>query len=40
MVRCFDHIRLVVRDVEAAQRFFALLGFEHERTAVITGDGR
>jgi catechol 2,3-dioxygenase-like lactoylglutathione lyase family enzyme len=38
MVRRFDHITLVVRDVEAAKRFFALLGFVHDRTVVITGD--
>jgi glutathione S-transferase len=34
----FDHVTVVVRDMEAAKRFFAALGFEHERTAVITGD--
>jgi len=38
MVRHFDHITLVVRDVEAAKRFFALLGFEHDRSVVITGE--
>jgi len=37
MVRQFDHITLVVRDVEAAKRFFALLGFEHDRSVVISG---
>ncbi|MFO1206484.1 MAG: VOC family protein [Burkholderiales bacterium] len=34
----FDHVTLVVRDVEAAKRFFGLLGFEHERSVVISGD--
>ena len=38
MVRHFDHITVVVRDVEAAKRFFALLGFEHDRSVVITGE--
>jgi catechol 2,3-dioxygenase-like lactoylglutathione lyase family enzyme len=38
MVRHFDHITLVVRDLEAAKRFFALLGFEHERSVVISGE--
>ena len=38
MVGHFDHITLVVRDVEAAKRFFALLGFEHDRSVVITGE--
>lgn len=34
----FDHVTVVVHDVEAATRFFALLGFEHERTVVISGE--
>jgi catechol 2,3-dioxygenase-like lactoylglutathione lyase family enzyme len=38
MVKHFDHVTVVVRDVEAAKRFFALLGFEHERSVVISGD--
>jgi len=38
MVGHFDHITLVVRDVEAAKRFFALLGFEHDRSVVISGE--
>jgi catechol 2,3-dioxygenase-like lactoylglutathione lyase family enzyme len=37
MVRHFDHVTVVVRDVEAAKQFFSLLGFQHERTVVITG---
>jgi catechol 2,3-dioxygenase-like lactoylglutathione lyase family enzyme len=28
MVRKFDHITFVVRDVEAAKRFFTVLGFK------------
>jgi catechol 2,3-dioxygenase-like lactoylglutathione lyase family enzyme len=37
MVRCFDHVTVVVRDVDAAKRFFSLLGFEHDRSVVISG---
>ncbi len=37
MIRHFDHITLVVRDVDSAKRFFALLGFEHDRSVVIAG---
>lgn len=38
MLKQFDHITLVVRDVEAAKRFFGLLGFEHFRSVVISGE--
>ena len=38
MVKHFDHMTIVVRDVEAAKRFFGLLGFEHERSVVISGE--
>jgi catechol 2,3-dioxygenase-like lactoylglutathione lyase family enzyme len=38
MVRHFDHITLVVRDVDAAKRFFGVLGFQHERSVVISGE--
>ena len=38
MVRHFDHITLVVRDVDAATRFFGVLGFQHERSVVISGE--
>ena len=37
MVAHFDHVTVVVRDLEAAKRFFSLLGFEHERSVVISG---
>ena len=37
MVKSFDHVTVVVRDVEAAKRFFSLLGFEHEQSVVISG---
>src|SRR4029453_14072606 len=38
MVRHFDHVTIVVRDVEAAKRFFGLLGFELPSSVVIPGD--
>lgn len=38
MVKHFDHMTLVARDVEAAKRFFGLLGFEHEQSVVISGE--
>jgi catechol 2,3-dioxygenase-like lactoylglutathione lyase family enzyme len=37
MVRSFDHVTIVVRDLEQAKRFFALLGFKETKTAVISG---
>ncbi|EDY37477.1 glyoxalase family protein [Cyanobium sp. PCC 7001] len=37
MVSHFDHVTVVVQDVEAARRFFALLGFEEDKALVISG---
>ena len=37
MVKNFDHVTVVVRDIEAAKRFFALLCFEESKSVVITG---
>ncbi len=37
MVSNFDHVTLVVTDVEAALEFFALLGFELDKSVVISG---
>jgi catechol 2,3-dioxygenase-like lactoylglutathione lyase family enzyme len=37
MVRNFDHITIVVRDVAAAKGFFALLGFKEIKSVVISG---
>jgi catechol 2,3-dioxygenase-like lactoylglutathione lyase family enzyme len=37
MVRRFDHITIVVRDVEGAKRFFGLLGFKEVQSVVISG---
>ena len=38
MVKHFEHVTVVVRDVETAKRFFSLLGFEHEQSVVISGE--
>jgi catechol 2,3-dioxygenase-like lactoylglutathione lyase family enzyme len=32
-----DHVTVVVRDADAAKAFFALLGFEHAMSTVISG---
>ena len=37
MVRKFDHVTIVVRDVDAAKRFFAFLGFKEVKSVVISG---
>ena len=37
MIRKFDHVAIVVRDIEAAKRFFALLGFNEVKSVVISG---
>ena len=37
MVKNFDHVTIVVRDVAAAKRFFALLGFKETKSVVISG---
>ena len=37
MVKHFDHVTIVVRDVEAAKHFFGLLGFEEDKAVVIAG---
>jgi catechol 2,3-dioxygenase-like lactoylglutathione lyase family enzyme len=37
MTKHFDHITIVVRDLEAAKRFFGLLGFEEDRSVVVSG---
>jgi catechol 2,3-dioxygenase-like lactoylglutathione lyase family enzyme len=38
MVRHFDHVTVAVRDLEAARRFFALLGFVEDKAVVIKGE--
>ncbi len=37
MVKRFDHVTVVVRDVEQAKAFFGLLGFEEDQSVVISG---
>jgi len=37
MIKHFDHVTIVVRDVEAAKQFFGLLGFSEDKSVVITG---
>ena len=37
MVKHFDHVTVVVRDVENAKRFCGLLGFKEDKTVVISG---
>ncbi|WP_292533354.1 VOC family protein [Methylocystis sp.] len=37
MVKNFDHLTIVVRDVDAAKKFFALLGFAEAMSIVISG---
>jgi catechol 2,3-dioxygenase-like lactoylglutathione lyase family enzyme len=38
MVKHFDHVTVVVRDVERAKRFFGLLGFREDKSVVIQGE--
>ena len=37
MITHFDHVTIVVADVEAAKQFFALLGFEEDQSVTISG---
>jgi catechol 2,3-dioxygenase-like lactoylglutathione lyase family enzyme len=37
MLKNFDHVTIVVRDVDAAKRFFGLLGFKESKSVVISG---
>lgn len=38
MVEHFDHLTVVVRDMESAKNFFGLLGFKEEKSLLISGD--
>lgn len=38
MIRNIDHVTVVVKDVEKAKDFFALLGFEEEKNVTISGE--
>ena len=37
MLRHFDHVTVVVRDLAAARRFFGLLGFVEDKAVLISG---
>ena len=37
MIRRFDHVTAVVRDLNAARQFFGLLGFQEIKAVVISG---
>jgi catechol 2,3-dioxygenase-like lactoylglutathione lyase family enzyme len=37
MITHFDHVTIVVREVEEAKSFFALLGFVEQQSVVISG---
>ena len=37
MIKHFDHVTIVVRDVQAAKQFFGLLGFQEVKSVVIAG---
>jgi catechol 2,3-dioxygenase-like lactoylglutathione lyase family enzyme len=38
MLRHFDHLTIVVRDLERAKEFFAVLGFKEAMSVVIAGE--
>jgi catechol 2,3-dioxygenase-like lactoylglutathione lyase family enzyme len=38
MLKHFDHLTIVVRDVEQAKAFFALLGFKEAKSVIIAGE--
>ena len=38
MITHFDHVTIVVNDVEKAKSFFALLGFVEQQSVIIAGD--
>ena len=37
MIQRFDHVTIVVRDLDQARRFFGLLGFAEDKAVVIKG---
>lgn len=38
MIKHFDHVTIVVRDVDQAKKFFGLLGFREDKSVVIAGE--
>jgi len=37
VIKRFDHVTIVVRDLSAARKFFGLLGFQETKAVVISG---
>ena len=38
MVKSFDHVTIVVRDLDKAKAFFGLLGFKETKVAIVRGE--
>ncbi|HMK33447.1 MAG TPA: VOC family protein [Desulfomonilaceae bacterium] len=38
MLKRFDHVTIVVQDMESAKKFFSILGFEEALSVVISGE--
>ena len=38
MLKHFDHLTIVVRDVQRAKAFFGVLGFKEATSAIISGE--
>ena len=38
MLKHFDHLTIVVRDLERAKEFFAVLGFKEAKSVIIAGE--
>ena len=38
MVKHFDHLTIVVQDIERAKAFFAVLGFKEAMSVIIAGE--
>jgi len=38
MIKRFDHVTIVVRDIEKAKQFLGLLGFKEDKSVVISGE--
>lgn len=38
MIKHFDHITIVVTDAQQAKAFFRVLGFEEDKSVVVSGD--
>jgi len=38
MLKHFDHLTIVVRDLEGAKAFFRVLGFKEAKSVIIAGE--